>query len=76
MFIRPLARSIRATVSVSKHYAAATIVAIGHQGGVAGFVANAFFDPKTHLGFVELHNATNPGYSDDLPLEMLMAVAH
>jgi CubicO group peptidase (beta-lactamase class C family) len=50
-------------------------VAIGHQGGVAGFVANAFFDPKTHVGFVELHNATNPAYNDDLPLEMLMAVA-
>jgi CubicO group peptidase (beta-lactamase class C family) len=49
-------------------------VAIGHQGGVAGFVANVFFDPKTHLGFVELHNATNPGYNDDLPLEMLMAL--
>ncbi len=30
---------------------------IGHNGGVAGYVASAFFEPRANVGLVVLHNA-------------------
>jgi CubicO group peptidase (beta-lactamase class C family) len=38
------------------------LVAVGHPGSVAGYLATAYFDPATHVGVVVLRNVDDPKF--------------
>ncbi|GLC27646.1 serine hydrolase domain-containing protein [Roseisolibacter agri] len=39
-----------------------SLVAIGHPGSVAGYLATAYFDPATHVGVIVLRNVDDPKF--------------
>ncbi len=42
-------------MAVSRH---GNVVSCGHSGAVAGYVADAIFDRKSHIGVIVLRNVT------------------
>jgi len=39
-----------------------SLVAFGHPGSVAGYLATAYFDPKTHTGVIVLRSVDDPKF--------------
>ena len=54
----------------------ANTIALGHGGSVAGFLAGAYFDPKSHLGIIFLRNAEGHGFEPQFIVSMLGMLAH
>ena len=51
------------------------VVALGHGGLVAGFLAGAYFNPVSHLGIIFLRNAEGHGFEPQFVVRMLGVLA-
>jgi CubicO group peptidase (beta-lactamase class C family) len=51
------------------------LIAVGHGGSVAGYVAGAYFNPQSHTGIIFLRNAAGQGFRRDAVMAALGALS-
>ncbi len=51
------------------------VIAAGHGGSVAGYVAGAYYNPPSHTGIVFLRNAAGHGFRNDAVMAALTALS-
>ena len=56
-------------------YRQGDVIAAGHGGSVAGYVAGAYYNPPSHTGLIFLRNAAGRGFRNDVVMAAIGALS-